>query len=73
MANSRRARSSASHSRRIRRIFLRAIRPIDDDADGAEDVPAAARVSALHEHRLVGLAVDGASDACPSALLGAFG
>ena len=59
------ARSSASHSRRIRRIFLRALNPVDDDADGAEDVPAAtwARVSALHEHRLVGF------DACPSALL----
>ena len=59
------ARSSASHSRRIRRIFLRALRPAT--TDGAEDVPAAARVSALHEHRLVGF------DACPSALLGAFG
>jgi len=70
MANSWRARSSASHSRRIRRIFLRALRPcIDDDDDGAEDVPAAtrARVSALHEHRFVGF------DACPSALLGALG
>ena len=70
-ANPRRARSSASHSRRIRRIFLRAIRPIGgDDAAGAEawaeDVPAAARVSALHEHRRGGL------DACPSALLAAF-
>ena len=49
--NSRRARSSASHSRRIRRILLRALRPIDENADGAEDLPAAARVSALHEHR----------------------
>ena len=50
------------------RIVLRALRPcIDDDADEAEDVPAAARVSALHEHRFVGF------DACPSALLGAFG
>ena len=62
MANSRCAQGV--RARRIWRIFLRALRPV---ADGAEDVPAAARVSALHEHRFVGF------DACPSALLGAFG
>ena len=57
------ARALVRQSLRIRRIFLCAFRPIDDDADEAEDVPAAtrARVSALHEHRFVG------------ALLGALG
>ena len=67
MANSRCAQGV--RARRIWRIFLRALRPVDEDADGAEDVPAAtrARVSALHEHRFVGF------DACPSALLRAFG
>ena len=59
MANSRCAQGV--RARRIWRIFLRALRPVDECADGAEDVPAAARVSALHEHRFVG------------ALLGAFG